>query len=158
MKLRDLISPDAVTAELKSQDRDGVVHELVDLLIAAGKADAAMRDDLVARVLDREERGSTGFGKGVAVPHVKHDQVNDMAAAIGISPEGVEFNALDKKPVHSFILLLSPGLRPDEHLHAMEAIFKHLTQDGFRRFLKQATTPGEVIALLDEADSQQLSA
>lgn len=158
MKLRDLVSPDAVTATLKSQQRDGVIEELVDLLINAGKAEPAMRDDLIARVLEREERGSTGFGKGVAVPHVKHDKVDTMAAAVGISPEGVEFNALDKKPVHSFILLLSPGLRPDEHLHAMEAIFKHLTQDGFRRFLKQATSPGEVIALLDEADNQQLSA
>lgn len=158
MKLRDLVDNRAVTTELKSQDRDGVINELVDLLISSGKAEASMRDDLIARVMEREERGSTGFGKGVAVPHVKHDSVDTMAAAIGISQEGVEFNALDKKPVHSFILLLSPGLRPDEHLHAMEAIFKHLTQDGFRKFLKQSTTPADVLSLLDEADSQQMSA
>lgn len=158
MKLRDLVNENAVTAELQSQDRDGVINELVDLLLKSGRAEESMRDELIARVKEREERGSTGFGKGVAVPHVKHDSVQTMAAAIGISQQGVDFNALDKKPVHSFILLLSPGLRPDEHLHAMEAIFKHLTQDGFRRFLKQSTSAEEIIALLDEADSQQLSA
>ena len=80
-----------------------------------------------------------------------------MAAAIGVSAAGVDFNALDKAPVYSIFLLLSPKNKPDDHLHAMENIFSNLTKDTFRRFLRQANTLEAVKDLLLEADSQQLN-
>jgi mannitol/fructose-specific phosphotransferase system IIA component (Ntr-type) len=80
-----------------------------------------------------------------------------MAAAIGLSPTGVDFNALDKQPVFSIFLLLSPEDRPEDHLQAMEVIFKNLSKETFRRFLRQATTTEEVLTLLEEADGQQLA-
>jgi mannitol/fructose-specific phosphotransferase system IIA component (Ntr-type) len=79
-----------------------------------------------------------------------------MAIAIGISKSGIEFNALDGKPVHSILLLLSPEDKPDEHLEAMEAIFGNLSQETFRRFMLQANSPKEVLELISEADSDQL--
>ena len=157
MKMRDIVNERAIVARLESRERDGVVGELVDALIAGGSASSSLRDELIASVIAREDRGSTGFGKGVAVPHVKHDDVADMAAAVGVSEGGVDFNALDKQPVYSFILLLSPAQRPDEHLQAMEVIFKNLSQDTFRRFLRQASSVDDVTTLLDEADSNQLA-
>lgn len=75
--------------------------------------------------------------------------------AIGISDAGVDFNALDKQPVHSIFLLISPEERPEEHIDAMEAIFGNLSKDQFRRFLRQAADVKEIITLLEEADAGQ---
>ena len=158
MKMLDIVSKQAVIAQLNATSRDSVIEELVGALIAAGKAEEGMRADLIAKVMERERRGSTGFGKGVAVPHVKHPNVNTMAAAIGISDQGIDFAALDKQPVYSFILLLSPLDRPDEHLQAMEVIFKNLNQDSFRRFLRQASSTDDVMTLLEDADNDDLPA
>jgi mannitol/fructose-specific phosphotransferase system IIA component (Ntr-type) len=155
MKLRHIVPDSAIIPALQSSDRDEVVNELVDSLISAGAAAAALRDELVRRVLERESRGSTGFGRGVAVPHVKHDDITEIVAAVGLSEPGVDFNSLDKQPVHSVFLLLSPAQKPEEHLQAMEIIFKNLSQDTFRRFLRQASTVEEVQQLLDEADQQK---
>ena len=157
MKLTDLVHNNAINADLKATDRDGVLAELLELLINAGIATDANRQELLDAVIARENRGSTGFGKGVAVPHVKHDDATRMAAAVGVSQSGVDFNALDKQPVYSFILLLSPAEKPDEHLQAMETIFKNLSQDTFRRFLRQATSTEDVLTLLEETDSQHLT-
>ena len=157
MKLSQIVADGAIVPQLASRDRDQVVTELVDALIASGSASESLRQELINRVLDREKRGSTGFGRGVAVPHVKHKSVTKMAAAVGLSQSGVDFNALDKQPVYSIFLLLSPEDRPEGHLEAMEAIFKNLSKETFRRFLRQATTVDEVRTLLDEADAQQFA-
>lgn len=154
MKLSELVRPHAIVARLSSNDRDGVIAELVDALIASGAADASLRQDLINRVLERERRGSTGFGKGIAVPHVKSKSVKGLAAAVGLSGTGVEFGALDKQPVYSIFLLLSPEDHPEEHLQAMELIFKNLSKETFRRFLRQAVSPADVRTLLEESDGQ----
>jgi mannitol/fructose-specific phosphotransferase system IIA component (Ntr-type) len=157
MKLGELVVESAISPALESTERDNVIAELMDGLIAAGAADRALRDDLIAKVLDREKMSSTGFGRGVAVPHVKHPALKKLVAAVGVSQSGVDFNALDKQPVYSIFLLLSPEDRPEEHLQAMETIFKNLRKDTFRRFLRQATTTAEVMTLLGEADDQLLT-
>lgn len=156
MKLQDFIDQNAVVAQLGSTERDAVITELVDALISSGSCPKNLRDEVLKRIIDREKKGSTGFGKGVAVPHVKHDNVKKMAAAVGISQEGVDFNALDKSPVYSVFLLLSPESVPDDHLQGMEIIFSHLQNETFRRFLRQATTSEEVMDLIKEADAQQI--
>lgn len=156
MKLTDLVVQDAILPELKAEDRDAAIHELIDALIAAGCADPAIKDELVDAIIERENHGSTGFGKGVAVPHVKHEKITARAAGLGISAGGVDFNALDKAPVYALFLLLSPADEPDEHLQAMESIFTNLQKDSFRKFLRQASSKDEVIDLLKEADAQKL--
>ena len=156
MKLADFIETKALVPQLKATKRDDVIAELVDSLIAAGAVSKNLRDDLIKQIIDREKHGSTGFGKGVAVPHVKHEKISKMAATIGISQAGVDFNALDKAPVYSVVLLMSPKNKPDEHLQAMENIFRNLQKDTFRRFLRQATTSDEIMDLIQEADAHQL--
>ena len=157
MKLLDFVVTDALIADLDATERDDAIHEVIDSLIAAGAAPKAIRDELVAQILEREKHGSTGFGKGVAVPHVKHEKIKKMAAAIAVSQKGVDFNALDKAPVYAIVMLLSPKDKPDEHLQAMENIFSNLQKDQFRKFLRQATTCQAIEELLHEADTQQLS-
>ena len=103
-------------------------------------------------VIQRENQGSTGFGKGVAVPHVKHPAIKQIVATIGRSSAGVDFAALDRAPVYIVVLLLSPPDNPDQHLASMENIFRHLQRDNFRRFLRQASTKEEINDLIQEAD------
>ncbi len=157
MKLLDFVLTDALIPDLKSTERDDVIAELVDAAVAAKGIPKTQRDALIKEIIGREKHGSTGFGKGVAVPHVKHEKIKKMVAAIGVSQKGVDFNALDKAPVYSVVLLLSPANKPDEHLQAMENIFSNLQKDNFRRFLRQASTAAEIQDLLHEADTQQLA-
>lgn len=157
MKLIEIVHEKAIVPELEATGREELVAELVDALIAAGSATKKLREDLIARVMERENRGSTGFGRGVAVPHVKHPSVKNISAAIGLSSRGIDFNSLDKQPVYSVFLLLSPEDNPEEHLKAMEVVFSHLSKDTFRRFLRQASTVKEVVTLLEDADAQQLA-
>ncbi len=152
MKLGDFIVKDAIVAELKATTRDGAVRELVEALAAAGELAAADVHGICKAILDRERHGSTGFGKGVAVPHVKMACVKKRIGTIGRSTAGIDFSALDQAPVYSVVLLLSPPDNPDGHLHAMENIFRNLQQDNFRKFLRQASSRKEIIELIEEAD------
>lgn len=157
MKLLDFVVTDALLADTQAETRDDVIREMVEALVKAGAAPKTLTDDLVKQILDREKHGSTGFGKGVAVPHVKHEKVKHMAAAVAVSAAGIDFNALDKQPVYSIVLLLSPKDKPEEHLQAMEVIFSNLQKDTFRRFLRQSTTADDIEELLKDADAQQLA-
>jgi mannitol/fructose-specific phosphotransferase system IIA component (Ntr-type) len=154
MKLLDIVVKDAIIPNLNSAERDEAVTELIDALVSAGALSQELRDEFISAIIKREKRGSTGFGHGVAVPHVKHSAIHNMAVAIGVSQQGVEFNALDKQPVYCIFLLLSPEDRPEDHLDAMEAIFGNLSQETFRRFLRQARSVDDVITLLEETDSR----
>ncbi len=156
MKLSDFIAPKALVPQLKGAKRDDVITEMVDAVIQSGGLDKSLRQEVIDQVVEREKRGSTGFGKGVAVPHVKHKKIKKMVATIGISEQGVDFNALDKGPVFSVVLLMSPQDKPDEHLQAMENIFRNLQKDTFRKFLRQASTAEEILDLIQEADNHQL--
>jgi len=152
MKLKEFIVPNAIVPELQAADRDGVIRELVQSLAEAGAVPTESVDEVVAALIKREQNGSTGFGKGVAVPHVKHAKVTKMAGAIGRSVNGVDFAALDHQPVYSVFLLLSPDNAPQQHLQAMNIVFSNLQRDVFRRFLRQAATREAIQDLLDEAD------
>ncbi len=152
MKLSDIFVGAAVIPELQAKDRNGVIRELVASLAAAGKISEARVDAITKAVIKRENAGSTGFGHGVAVPHEKLDAVKEMVATIGLSPSGMDFAALDRAPVYSVVLLLSPANAPDQHLAAMENIFRHLQRDSFRRFLRQASTREAIIDLVCEVD------
>jgi len=155
MKLREIVVEKAIITSLQSSKRDEVLGELLDALVAADAIGADRRDPYLKEALKRERKGSTGFGHGVAVPHVKASGLDRLTVAIGISEAGVDFNALDKQPVHSIFLLISPEERPEEHIDAMEAIFGNLSKDQFRRFLRQAADVKEIITLLEEADAGQ---
>ena len=152
MKFADIICFEAIIAELKARDRDGVIAELVEALERAGRLGKGNSKKIVKAVIDRENEASTGMGKGVAVPHAKHSSVSSVVTAVGRSSVGIDFSSLDKQPVYSVILLVSPVDNPDEHLQAMESIFRHLQQDRFRKFLRQLDTAEKIEDLLREAD------
>jgi mannitol/fructose-specific phosphotransferase system IIA component (Ntr-type) len=155
MKLREFIVTEAITPELQAVDRDGAIRELVTALAAAGSLPADAIEDVVASVVKREQNGSTGFGKGVAVPHVKHPKVKAMSGTVGRSAGGIDFAALDHQPVYTIFLLLSPENQPQQHLQAMNIVFSNLQKDMFRRYLRQSSTREAIVELLDEADQSK---
>jgi mannitol/fructose-specific phosphotransferase system IIA component (Ntr-type) len=152
MKFADFVCFDAIVPELTAKDRDGAIAELVSQLDKAGRLGKGHRQEIIKAMIKREKEASTGMGKGVALPHVKHKAVEDVVATVGQSSPGIDFSSLDKKLVYSVILLVSPTDNPDRHLQAMESIFKHLQRDRFLKFLRQAQTAQEVEELLREAD------
>ena len=152
MKLSEFIVPEAIVPALQAKERDGALRELVAALADAGALPQDAIDEVLGAIVKREQNGSTGFGKGVAVPHVKHAKVKKMAGTIGRSEAGIDFAALDHQPVYTVVLLLSPENQPQQHLQAMNIIFTNLQADTFRRFLRQSETRQQIVELLDEAD------
>ena len=152
MKLAEFVVKDAIIPELKATDRDGVIREMVQALAAAKAIDKGDVEMIVKAIIDRERNGSTGVGKGVAIPHVKHTAIKKRVCAVGRSVVGVDFSALDQAPVYSIVMLLSSPANPDGHLQAMEKIFKALNEDTFRRFLRQSDTRQKIMELIEEAD------
>lgn len=155
MKFADFISASAINADISAEDKESVIAELVQMLLDAGDIKAEDKDDIIAAIMKREELGSTGIGRGVAVPHTKHPSVEKLVGTVGVSAEGVDFNSLDGEKVQLFFLLISPPERPGDHLRALENISRQLRDETFCRFLKQAKTSGDIQQLLEEADNNQ---
>ncbi len=155
MKLSDIIVTDAIIPDLGTASRDECIEQLVDSLAQAGAISKRAAKDAAAAVLTREKQATTGIGKGVALPHAKISAAKKIVGTIGRSSAGIDFGSLDSKPVHIVILLLSSPDNPDEHLQAMETIFKHVQRDIFRKFLRQSETRQAVAELVEEAEELQ---
>ena len=155
MKLLDLISRNSIVAEMEATDRNGVIREMVDVLATAKLIEPDAVDGIARSIITRERtRGTTGFGKGVAVPHVKVEGLSRIVAAVGRSSHGIDFGSLDGQPVYSVFLIVSPSDQPEEHLRAMDLIFRHLQQEQFRKFLRQSDQVEKIYDLLAEADEK----
>jgi PTS system fructose-specific IIA component/PTS system nitrogen regulatory IIA component len=158
MKFSDFVCRDAIRTHLEADDKETVIRAMGTALVEAGRISPDNYESIIAAILKREELGSTGIGRGVAVPHTKHPAVDKLVGTVAISEEGVDFDSLDGEKVHLLFLLISPPDRPGDHLRALENISRQLRDDTFCRFLKQSKTPEDVWQLLEEGDSNQASA
>ena len=156
MKLTDFVVTDAIIADLQVSSKEEAIRAMVASLKDCGSISADDEDAVVTAILKREELGSTGIGNGVAVPHTKHPSVDHLILAIALSKEGLDFASLDGEDVFIFFLLVSPPDRPGDHLRGLENISRHLRNQNFCNFLKQAKSKQDVIELLQEADDNQL--
>jgi fructose-specific phosphotransferase system IIA component len=155
MKFADFICGEAISANLAADDKEAVIAEIVQSLVTAGKISDDDKSGIISAVMKREELGSTGIGRGVAVPHTKHASVEKLVGTVAISEAGVDFDSLDGDKVQLFFLLISPPDRPGDHLRALENISRRLRDDAFCRFLKQSKTAEDIQQLLEEADNNQ---
>ena len=153
MKFADFVSVEAIQAELSAVNKPAAIEELVDSLVASGAIRQGEKDSVVKAIMKREELGSTGMGRGVAVPHTKHPSVDRLVGTVGVSSVGIDFNSLDGEKVQLFFLLISPPDRPGDHLRALENIARQLRNDTLCRFLKQSKTVEEIQKLLEDADN-----
>ena len=156
MKFQEFVCRDAMIADLKAATAREVLEEMVNAMVAAGKLSSRQRKGVVDALMAREKKASTGFGKGVAIPHVKHGAVKELVGSVARSNAGVGFEALDREPVYMFFLLISPPDKPAEHLKAMENIFRSAQKEHWRRFLKQADSADALWELMVEADEESI--
>ena len=153
MKIMDFLSKNAVTVNLKADDKEGIIRELVDLLAKA--EELRNREELVKALLTRESLGSTGIGQGIGIPHAKSRNVKDLVAAFGVSQKGVNFDSLDGEPAYIFFLLLAPEESAGPHLKALARISRMLKDKYFRDLLKKAKDTAEVLRVIQEEDSKK---
>jgi mannitol/fructose-specific phosphotransferase system IIA component (Ntr-type) len=152
MRLSDFVVRDAILPDLAATNKEAVIREMVEGLRAAGQFRGADTEDIVRAILKREFLGSTGIGRGVAIPHTKHASVERLAGTVAVSHKGVGFESLDGEPVFVFVLLISPQDRPGDHLRALENVSRCLRDDSFVRSLREAKTRDEIWALLERAN------
>ncbi|MCH8828362.1 MAG: PTS sugar transporter subunit IIA [Planctomycetes bacterium] len=156
MKLSDFVVFEAILADLQVTSKEEAIRMIVTSLQESGSIQAADEDSIVDAVLKREELGSTGIGNGVAVPHTKHPSVDRLIATVALVRDGIDFASLDGEDVFILFLLVSPPDRPGDHLRGLENISRHLRNQNFCKFLKQAKSCEEIIELLQEADNDEL--
>ena len=148
MALVDLISHEIVKVPLISDNKPDVIRELVQVLKDAGKIDDV--DVILEAIHKREDLGSTGLERGIAVPHAKTDSIKDLTIAIGISPEGIDFDSIDGKPSHLFFMMLAPPNQSGPHIEALAEIAKLSRSGAFISTLISARSADEVVDLFRE--------
>jgi len=153
MRIMDFLSKDAITVDVKAKTKKDVVAEMVDLLLQSGKIEQQDKEKVIKALLDREELGSTGIGQGIAIPHTKSEAVKEVVAAFGKSNDGVEFEALDNKPVNLIFLLIAPMEASSLHIKALAKISRLLKHKYFRQSLKKAASVEEVVKIISEDET-----
>jgi mannitol/fructose-specific phosphotransferase system IIA component (Ntr-type) len=149
MRMSNFVVRDAIVPALTAVTRDAVVREMVAGLQAAGQFPNTDLDDIVKAVLRREQLGSTGIGRGIAIPHSRHAAVGALVGTIALSKPGVPFESIDGEPVHVFVLLISPQDRPGDHLRALENVVQALRDDAFVAALRACETRDQVWDLIN---------
>lgn len=152
IRITDFVVKEAIIPGVKATTKEAVVRELVSSLKTTGKVTEADEENIVKAIMRREQLGSTGIGRGVAIPHAKHESVGKLIGSIGLAPAGIPFESLDNDPVNIFVMLLYAPERPGEHLRALEAVSRLLRDEKFCQSLLKCTTRDEIWRLLSEAD------
>ncbi len=150
MRIKDFLVAKAVSLDLKATNKEGVIKELLRLLVKAGVI--RNEDKLFKVLMNREALGSTGIGQGIGIPHGKSDSVNKLIGAFGISKAGVDFDSLDGEPVHIFFLLIAPQDSAGPHLKALAKISRLLKDKFFRDRLMKAKSPKEAIDIMNKEE------
>lgn len=148
MNIRKAITKETICLRLAAREKTAIIEELVDLLEKAGRI--SDRKAVLKCVLEREKKMSTGMHNGLAIPHGKTDTVEGLVAAVGLIPEGVDFESMDKQPSRIFILTVSPVNRSGPHIQFLAEISRLMNRADARRQLLEAETLDTLHALLTE--------
>jgi len=154
MRMSDFVVREAILPELKATNKEGVIREMVESLRSAGYFKGGEPDDIVKAIMKREQLGSTGIGRSVAIPHTKHASVDRLVGTIAVSRSGVNFDAVDGEPVFVLVLLVSPQDRPGDHLRALENVARRMRDDSFVRSMRQSTTRDAIWEMLNDEPTQ----
>jgi PTS system fructose-specific IIA component/PTS system nitrogen regulatory IIA component len=149
-RLSELTRPDLICCQLTGTTLEGSLREMIDLSLKAGIVNDG--ETLLRAVMKREVLGSSGIGRGCAVPHTKTTQVDRLYVVIGLSKNGIDWAALDAEEVHEIFLLLSPPDRPGDHLRGLEIIMGFLRLEDGVNFLRQCCSASQIYELLLEFD------
>jgi len=147
MHLREFFSADAISLEIQSDSKDDILKELIGLL----KLDDKSETMLYKMLKRRENLGSTGIGRGIAIPHCRSLVVKRLRVAYGRKLDGVDFKAIDDKPVHHFFLIVAPPLEvSNQYLPVLGKIAQFAKEPDVPERLTSLDSPEGFLALLDE--------
>jgi PTS system nitrogen regulatory IIA component len=149
MKLLEFLPKEAVLADLKAQDKKGVLQELAAPVAAFAGVES---HDLVQVLMERERLGTTGIGNGIGIPHGKMKHLKSAVIGFGLSRNGIDFESMDARPAHIFFLLAAPENSTELHLKMLARISKILKHDGFREKLMQAQDSDAIYAAIGDED------
>jgi mannitol/fructose-specific phosphotransferase system IIA component (Ntr-type) len=150
MQLREFFSEDAIELELKGASKDDILTELIALLGLDEKSNAM----LFKMLKRRENLGSTGIGRGIAIPHCRSLVVNRLRVAFGRKREGLDFKAIDEKPVHFFFMIVAPPLEvSNQYLPVLGKIAQFAKEPDVPERLMGLKAPGEFMKLLEEKET-----
>jgi mannitol/fructose-specific phosphotransferase system IIA component (Ntr-type) len=152
MLLSELLTPRQIRIGLVQRDKRGIVEELVDILVAAGKV--ADKKLLVDATMAREAVGSTGLERGVAVPHCKTDAVPTLTCSMAVAPGGIDFDTQDGKPSAIFFFLAAPTAMTGPHVKALANIAKLSQNPSFLERLRTAPTPEEAFRIIADEETR----
>ena len=152
MKILDILPKEAIVPELKARTKREVLEELSDALIGVKKY--LKRDELVEVLMERERLGSTGIGEGVAIPHGKLKDIDQLLISFGRSTEGIDFDSMDGKPAHLFFLLVAPENSAGIHLRALAKISRLLRSVDLRQKLFNASSRDEIFEIISQEDQE----
>ena len=153
MDLADCLARGATCMALEPRKRDESLRVLLDGLVQAQAMPAGLVDRAFEAILERERLGSTAIGNGVAVPHARVDELDQIVVAFGRSEAGIEFKALDCEPVHELFLVLAPSGAAEEYLSVMQQITRLVQNQDFRRFVGGLKGDQDVLDLIREMAS-----
>jgi PTS system nitrogen regulatory IIA component len=152
MRLTNILDPKLVLHDLKGQNKREVLNEFSALLHRNSKIQDS--HEFLEVILAREALGSTGIGEGIAIPHGKLKSLNNLILSFGLSRSGIDFDAMDGKPVHIFFVLIAPEDYPGDHLKALARISRILKNRSFRERLQQQETAEEIYNEICKEDEQ----
>ncbi len=155
MRIMDFLNKNAVIADLKATDKEGIIKEMVASLVSSKAIKKDQGESAVSVLLEREELGSTGIGQGIGIPHGKNSEIKDLVAAFALSKAGVNFESLDGEPVYIFFLLLAPEESAGPHLKALSRISRLLKDKFFRDMLKNSKDAKEIIKIIADEDQRR---
>ena len=151
MKFLDLITVDRILPALTSTTKEEVIKELL-ATFEFTKPAFKKNFDLV---MERESRGTTGMGEGIAMPHSNQTAGKEIMGAFGRSTQGVDFNALDGQPVHLVFLVLSGDIHKGLHIEGLKYISKMMRNAIYKRFLLEAKGKRDIHKILKEVDEKE---
>jgi len=136
MNISELLSTAAISADLKASSKNEALAELTDAIL---RVESSLdRDEVIAVLQERERLGSTGIGDGVAIPHGKLKNIDNLLISFGRSRGGIDFDSMDGRPAHLFFLLVAPEESVGVHLKTLARISKLLKNPDVRRKLQDA--------------------
>ena len=136
MNIRKAILKESVSVSLKARDKNGIIEELLDLIVQTGRI--PNRKAALKCILEREKKMSTGMHCGLAIPHGKTDTLDTLVASVGLIPEGVDFDSQDGQPSRIFVLTVSPENRAGPHIQFLAEISRLLNREETRQRILQA--------------------
>jgi PTS system nitrogen regulatory IIA component len=150
MQITDMFKKEYIIEDLKAKSKRAVLGELSEIFTRYHSG--IQNEAMVEVLLDREKLGSTGIGDGIAIPHGKLKGLDNLVIAFGRSREGIDFDAIDGKPVHIFFLLMAPESSTGQHLKALAKISRMLKDQEFRSSLMSAKNTEDIYQKIADKD------